>query len=71
MAQNHCPRCGERIDGTSGWERAILLYGETGNLFIVDGEAPIHKCPSLTPDDAQALLLLAGFVLDNPADPLI
>jgi|GEM_PF-5459292 len=46
-----------------------MLHGETGNLYIIDSEAPIHRCASLTVEDARELLLLAGFVLDNPVDP--
>lgn len=42
------------------------LHSGSGMLILLRGEEPIHRCGSLTPEDEADLLLMAGWMNDNP-----
>lgn len=69
MAQRECARCHELMEAPPEWHRVQILRGETGDLYVLDIEAPIHRCPTLTSEEAAELLRLAGEILAWPTDP--
>jgi hypothetical protein len=51
------------------WNRVTILPGVSGDLYILDGEAPLHRCPTLTVEEATELLKLCGDALGWKGGP--
>lgn len=70
MAMHTCPHCGESYELPPGSaEGPRFMTGASGILVMGRGEAPVHRCESLTSEEAEILLQDAEWLEQNPPDP--
>jgi hypothetical protein len=61
-----CKYCGEKFRGYNGSKVPGVGYDLGDRFVLIEGERPIHACPTVTKEDLREAVELAGAATFKP-----